>query len=75
VTAEAMHKAAAAAQVVRDMAVVPPVCEGPAGPRGAGDRPALWLTGQLPDGGCTAGNRFANDSNAVAMSASAQKRW
>ena len=36
---------------------------------------SLPLAGQEPDGGCTAGNRFANDSNAVAMSTSAQKRW
>jgi hypothetical protein len=43
------------------------------GCRGTGRN--LPLAGQEPDGGCAVGNRFANDSNAVAMSTSAQKRW
>lgn len=30
---------------------------------------------QNPDGGATLGNRYANASNAVAMSASPQNRW
>ena len=47
-----------------------------AGPGASRDRPgAVWLAGQEPAGGCTVGNRFANVSNAVAMSTSAQKRW